>query len=86
MMVLFVAGFGPISADVEASRRLYEDGLGIAFNAVTNATNSQQAGAMKDAQSIQSAQFAVNNAQLSLQSAVDAANVTGCSLSRSERK
>jgi catechol 2,3-dioxygenase-like lactoylglutathione lyase family enzyme len=29
--VLFVAGFGPITADVDASRRLYEDALGIAF-------------------------------------------------------
>ncbi len=31
MKVLFIAGFGPISADVEASRQLYEDGLGIGF-------------------------------------------------------
>ena len=31
MKVLFVAGFGPIAADVEESRRLYEDALGIAF-------------------------------------------------------
>ncbi|HLZ95806.1 MAG TPA: hypothetical protein VKT20_10795 [Candidatus Dormibacteraeota bacterium] len=31
MKVLFVAGFGPIASDVEASRRLYEDALGIAF-------------------------------------------------------
>ena len=31
MKVLFVAGFGPIAADVEGSRRLYEDALGIAF-------------------------------------------------------
>ena len=31
MKVLFVAGFGPISSDVEASRRLYEDALGIGF-------------------------------------------------------
>jgi catechol 2,3-dioxygenase-like lactoylglutathione lyase family enzyme len=31
MKVLFIAGFGPVTADVEASRRLYEDALGIAF-------------------------------------------------------
>ena len=31
MRVLFVAGFGPISADVGESRRLYEDALGIGF-------------------------------------------------------
>jgi len=31
MRVLFIAGFGPITADVEGSRRLYEDALGIAF-------------------------------------------------------
>ena len=31
MKVMFIAGFGPITADVEASRRLYEDGLGITF-------------------------------------------------------
>ncbi len=28
---MFIAGFGPITADVEGSRRLYEDALGIAF-------------------------------------------------------
>ena len=31
MKVLFVAGFGPVSAHVDESRRLYEDALGIAF-------------------------------------------------------
>ena len=31
MKVLFIAGFGPISADVKQSRRLYEDTLGIGF-------------------------------------------------------
>ena len=31
MKVLFVAGFGPIATDIEESRRLYEDALGIAF-------------------------------------------------------
>ena len=31
MKVLFVAGFGPIASDVEQSRRLYEDALGITF-------------------------------------------------------
>lgn len=31
MRVLFIAGFGPVTADVEASRRLYEDALGIKF-------------------------------------------------------
>lgn len=31
MKVLFIAGFGPIASDVELSRRLYEDTLGIAF-------------------------------------------------------
>ena len=31
MKVLFVAGFGPVTADVDASRRLYADGLGIEF-------------------------------------------------------
>lgn len=31
MKVLFIAGFGPIASDVEESRRLYEDALGIAF-------------------------------------------------------
>jgi multidrug efflux pump subunit AcrA (membrane-fusion protein) len=44
-------------------------------NALTNATNSQQATGLKDAQSVQSAQFALNNAQLSYQSAIAAANV-----------
>ena len=31
MKVLFIAGFGPIASDVEESRRLYEDALGIGF-------------------------------------------------------
>lgn len=31
MKVLFIAGFGPIATDVEESRQLYEDALGIAF-------------------------------------------------------
>ena len=31
MKVLFVAGFGPIASEVEQSRRLYEDALGITF-------------------------------------------------------
>ena len=31
MKVLFIAGFGPITTDVEESRKLYEDGLGIVF-------------------------------------------------------
>jgi hypothetical protein len=31
MKVLFIAGFGPVSADVDKSRRLYEDALGIEF-------------------------------------------------------
>lgn len=31
MKVLFVAGFGPIAADVDASRKLYADALGITF-------------------------------------------------------
>ena len=31
MKVLFVAGFGPIAADVNASRSLYADALGITF-------------------------------------------------------
>lgn len=31
MKVLFIAGFGPVASDVEESRRLYEDALGIAF-------------------------------------------------------
>jgi predicted enzyme related to lactoylglutathione lyase len=31
MKVLFIAGFGPIATDVEDSRRLYEDALGITF-------------------------------------------------------
>jgi hypothetical protein len=31
MKVLFIAGFGPIAADVAESRRLYESALGIAF-------------------------------------------------------
>jgi predicted enzyme related to lactoylglutathione lyase len=31
MKVLFIAGFGPIASDVEQSRRLYEDALGITF-------------------------------------------------------
>jgi hypothetical protein len=31
MKLLFIAGFGPVSSDVEESRRLYEDALGIAF-------------------------------------------------------
>ena len=31
MKVLFVAGFGPITSDVEDSRRMYEDALGIVF-------------------------------------------------------
>jgi catechol 2,3-dioxygenase-like lactoylglutathione lyase family enzyme len=29
--VLFIAGFGPVAADVEESRQLYEDALGITF-------------------------------------------------------
>ena len=33
MKVLFVAGFGPIVRDREASRRLYGDDLGISFDA-----------------------------------------------------
>lgn len=31
MKVLFIAGFGPIAADVDESRKLYEDALGIQF-------------------------------------------------------
>ena len=31
MKVLFIAGFGPVAAGVEESRRLYEDMLGITF-------------------------------------------------------
>ena len=31
MKVLFIAGFGPIAEDPEQSRKLYEEGLGIAF-------------------------------------------------------
>jgi len=31
MKVLFIAGFGPVTADPEVSRRLYEDALGITF-------------------------------------------------------
>ena len=31
MKVMFIAGFGPIASEVEQSRRLYEDALGIAF-------------------------------------------------------
>ena len=31
MKVLFIAGFGPVAAGVEESRRLYEDTLGITF-------------------------------------------------------
>ena len=31
MKVMFIAGFGPIAEDVELSRRLYEDALGIGF-------------------------------------------------------
>jgi catechol 2,3-dioxygenase-like lactoylglutathione lyase family enzyme len=31
MKVLFIAGFGPIASDVEESRRVYEDALGITF-------------------------------------------------------
>src|SRR2546422_1194052 len=31
MKVLFIAGFGPIAADVGESRRLYEETLGIRF-------------------------------------------------------
>ena len=31
MKVLFIAGFGPIASDVDESRRLYEDALGIRF-------------------------------------------------------
>jgi hypothetical protein len=31
MKVLFIAGFGPITSDIEGSRRLYEDALGIKF-------------------------------------------------------
>jgi len=33
MKVLFIAGFGPIAQDVDESRRLYEDALGIGFKA-----------------------------------------------------
>ena len=31
MKVLFIAGFGPVASEVEDSRRLYEDALGITF-------------------------------------------------------
>ncbi|HEY3588068.1 MAG TPA: VOC family protein [Myxococcaceae bacterium] len=31
MKVLFIAGFGPVASDVDASRRLYEGALGISF-------------------------------------------------------
>lgn len=31
MRVLFIAGFGPVAADVDQSRKLYEGTLGIAF-------------------------------------------------------
>ncbi len=31
MRVLFIAGFGPVTADVERPRRRYEDALGIKF-------------------------------------------------------
>ena len=31
MKILFIAGFGPITADPEQSRQLYEDALGINF-------------------------------------------------------
>ncbi|HKB17475.1 MAG TPA: VOC family protein [Candidatus Dormibacteraeota bacterium] len=31
MKVLFIAGFGPIAADVSESRKLYQDALGISF-------------------------------------------------------
>ena len=31
MKVLFVAGFGPIAADVKASRNLYQDALALPF-------------------------------------------------------
>jgi catechol 2,3-dioxygenase-like lactoylglutathione lyase family enzyme len=31
MKALFIAGFGPIASDVDESRRLYEDVLGISF-------------------------------------------------------
>ncbi len=31
MKVLFIAGFGPIASDVEKSREMYEDALGIEF-------------------------------------------------------
>src|SRR2546423_11101269 len=31
LKVLFVAGFGPIAADVAASRRLYKEALGLPF-------------------------------------------------------
>jgi len=31
MKVLFIAGFGPVAADVNESRRLYQDALGITF-------------------------------------------------------
>jgi len=33
MKALFIAGFGPIASDVDESRRLYEDVLGISFKA-----------------------------------------------------
>jgi hypothetical protein len=31
MKVMFIAGFGPIASDIAASRRLYEETLGISF-------------------------------------------------------
>jgi catechol 2,3-dioxygenase-like lactoylglutathione lyase family enzyme len=31
MKVLFIAGFGPVASDIEESRRLYEDALGVEF-------------------------------------------------------
>jgi hypothetical protein len=33
MRILFVAGFGPIASDMTESRRMYEEALGIAFQA-----------------------------------------------------
>ena len=36
MKVLFIAGFGPITRDQEASRKLYADALGISFEEMDN--------------------------------------------------
>jgi catechol 2,3-dioxygenase-like lactoylglutathione lyase family enzyme len=45
--VLFVAGFGPISRDVAAARRLYRDALGLPFKEDGDYLHTEEVGGVK---------------------------------------